>query len=77
VERSSPEAARTAARGPAASAAVAEGREVRVTGPVRRLRVAEVERELGIDLDAELELAFESRPVMMSGDVLVEGEAAP
>jgi len=58
-------------------AAVAEGREVWVSGPVRRLVVAEVERELGIDLDAELELAFEREPVMMSGDVVVERDGAP
>lgn len=52
--------------------AVSEGREVRVTGPVRRMVVAEIERELELDLDPELELAFERRPVMMSGDVTVD-----
>lgn len=53
------------------SGPVQPGEQVWVTGPVRILAASEVERELGLHLAPELEIEFESRPVMMSADVTV------
>jgi len=43
-----------------------EGEEAVVTGRVRLLEVAEVERELGWDLDTELEVEFAQQPVLIA-----------
>lgn len=42
---------------------------VRVTGTVRRMVVADVERELGWDLDNELEVEYRDRPVIIAQSI--------
>lgn len=39
---------------------------VQVTGEVRRLEVAEIERELDLDLTPDIEIEFKSRPVIVA-----------
>ena len=53
-----------------------EGELVEVTGTVRNLVIADVERELGLDLDDELVVEFTDRPVIIASQVtLVSAEA--
>lgn len=53
------------------------GDEVVVTGTVRTLVIAEVERELGWDLDPEIEMEFESKPVLIAQGAAAPRAAAP
>ena len=44
---------------------LAPGDLVQVSGPVRRLVIADVEKEIGFDLDPALEKEFENKPVVV------------
>lgn len=57
--------------------AVQAGNTLRVTGTVRRLTVAEIERELSLDLDPEVEAEFSNKPVIVATLIDPMGEAAP
>lgn len=57
--------------------AVQAGNALRVTGTVRRLTVADVERELSLDLDPEVEAEFSNKPVIVATLIDPMGEAAP
>lgn len=50
---------------------VREGQVVRVEGVVRRFRVVEVERELGVNLDDELFVDIENEPVIVATQVQI------
>lgn len=52
-------------RGREGNAQLAKGDLVQVTGPVRRVVIADIEREIGFDLDRELEKAFENKPAVV------------
>jgi hypothetical protein len=43
-----------------------EGQRVQVYGTLRQLVTAEVEQELGLDLDPQIEVEYEGRPVLIS-----------
>jgi len=45
--------------------------KVRVTGTVRRLVIAEIERDLGFDLTPEIETEFRDKPVLVANSVQV------
>jgi hypothetical protein len=51
--------------------ALAAEQQVQATGVVRRFVVAEIEEDLGIDLDEELEVEFEGQPVIIATNVEV------
>ncbi len=53
---------------------LADDDELTVTGMVRRLVITEVERELGFDLDAEYEVEFKERPILIATAVRRAGE---
>jgi hypothetical protein len=52
-------------------AALAAEQPVQVTGTVREFVVAEIERDLGFDLDPELEAEFRDKPVIIATNVQV------
>ena len=52
-------------RGRDGNAQLARGDLVQVTGPVRRVVIADIEKEIGFDLDRELETAFENKPAVV------------
>lgn len=49
-----------------AAQALEDGAEVVVTGRVRNFVLADVERELGIDLDQQLEVEYSNRPTIVA-----------
>jgi len=53
-----------------------EDDEVMVTGKVRKLTVAEVERELGWDLDPQIEVEFRDLPVLVADAVTMSDAQA-
>lgn len=59
-----------------AGATLEEGDDVIVTGTVRRSVIADVEREVGWDLQPELEASIENRPFIVASSVRKVEEAA-
>jgi hypothetical protein len=55
---------------------LAEDDEVMVSGTVKKLTVAEVERELGWDLDPQIEIEFRDLPVLLADTVTMSGAQA-
>ena len=51
-----------------------EGTAAQVTGIVRELTIADVEREYGFDLDPELEVEFSNRPVVVATEATLVPE---
>ncbi len=47
-----------------------DGEAVKITGTVRNLVVADIERDYGLDLDPELEAEFENKPVIIATNVV-------
>ena len=46
-----------------------EGQDVQVTGTVRKLSAVDIKKETGLDLDPELVLELETRPVLIARQV--------
>jgi hypothetical protein len=46
-----------------------EDKQVTVRGTIRKLVVADVEREFDLDLDPEFELEFRDRPILIAGQI--------
>jgi hypothetical protein len=53
-----------------------QGSDVVVTGTVRNLVIAEIERDLGWDLEQELETRFRDKPVLVADSIRVVGDVA-
>lgn len=51
---------------------VRDDQRVKLTGTVRPMAVTEIERELGWDLDPQLELEFKIRPVLIARSLAVQ-----
>lgn len=53
-----------------------ENMDVIVTGKIVRMVVADVERELGLDLDPQIEMEFEKKPVLIAQSIRAVDEVA-
>lgn len=47
------------------------GTEVRVTGEVARMVVTDVEREYGVDFDADVETKFREQPILVARQIAI------
>jgi len=54
-----------------AGGSIHEGETVLVTGPVRKFITAEIERDFDIDLQPEVEVEYESRPVVIAQSIKI------
>lgn len=51
--------------------AVNDGSEVRVTGEIERLVIADIEREYGLDLESDLETTYRDAPILVARNITV------
>lgn len=51
-----------------------DGLELRVTGTVRQLEIVELEREMGWDLDPEIEAEFAQKPILVAQTVSLKDD---